>query len=69
MLSNNDIIKLIISKSDKGGLIVDDNTAELLTILILFGWIPIMAIGKAIAGCIESRTCGKCTCKNCNKDD
>lgn len=40
----------------------------LIMFLIFFGWIPILAIAKAITMIIESRTCSKCTCKNCCED-
>lgn len=36
---------------------------------ILFGWIPILAIGKAISMCVEAKTCNKCSCKNCCKEE
>lgn len=48
---------------------MSNNVAELIVIFIIFGWIPILSIGKAIAWCIEARTCNKCTCKNCLNEE
>ena len=33
---------------------MDDNTAYVLCLLILFGWIPILSVGKALAWMIEA---------------
>lgn len=32
------------------------------------GWIPILAVGSVIKGCIKARKCNQCTCNNCNKE-
>lgn len=44
---------------------MNNNVAELIVIFIIFGWIPILSIGKAVSMCIREKTCNKCTCKNC----
>lgn len=41
--------------------------AGIVMTLVLFGWIPILAMGSAISKCIKVRTCSRCTCQNCNK--
>lgn len=47
---------------------MSENTAFVIIMFILLGWIPILAFGKAISWCIESKTCGKCVCKECMKE-
>ena len=34
--------------------IMDENTRSVIAIIVLFGWIPILAIGKAISWCIQA---------------
>ncbi len=48
---------------------MNNKTAYLIEVFILFGWIPILAIGKAISMCINARSCYKCTCNSCIKED
>lgn len=48
---------------------MSDNTAYLIEVFIILGWIPIVAIGKAISMCINARSCYKCTCNSCIKED
>ena len=43
--------------------------AGIVMILVLFGWIPILAIGSAISKCIKARTCSKCIYHNCNNKE
>lgn len=50
-------------------LAMSDNTAYLIEVFIILGWIPIVAIGKAISMCINARSCYKCTCNSCIKED
>jgi hypothetical protein len=47
---------------------METETGRIIGLLILFGWIPILTLGKAISWCIEARTCSKCTCKECIKE-
>lgn len=47
---------------------MSDSVVGLLFALMLFGWIPILALGSAISSIIEAIRCNKCTCKNCIKE-
>ncbi|WP_155268492.1 hypothetical protein [Clostridium beijerinckii] len=45
-----------------------DSMLALVSIYFLFfGWIPILAIGSVIKGCIKAKRCSECTCHNCEK--
>ncbi|MZK53476.1 hypothetical protein [Clostridium beijerinckii] len=46
---------------------MDDNTAYTILFLTLFGWIPILAIGSVIKGCIKAKRCTECICHKCEK--
>lgn len=48
---------------------MNDKTAYLIEVFIFFGWIPILAIGKAISMCINARSCYKCTCNSYIKEE
>jgi hypothetical protein len=38
---------------------MSDNTAVVLLMFIFFGWIPILALGKAISWCVKANICKK----------
>ena len=48
---------------------MDDNTAVILLMFLIIGWIPILALGKAISWCIKPRNCNKCTYRECIKEE
>ena len=43
--------------------------AGIVMTLVLFGWIPILAIGSVVSKCIRAKKCSKCIYHNYNNEN